>query len=428
VNKDELKRLVRKQRSFDDGAWDLLDRWGFEGEALDMAPDEEAVAYMLEKLAELDAATSGGRSRRQTEQHERDTVVVSLSEAELQRQAAFEEYAAFRAARAGGTRWFRDEVLRNRLLTADQARELIRSPAARFLEASSFEFAGGEIPLIGHHATLEGYERVEGDTDWQAQHRATVSVDPPGMTESVENMFDEAPQLAPRRPRFKDGTHGQALYYVNERGRPRKVSVWDRSLLERLRGLSEELVQEYRWEPAQSTMFVLTGEIPPIPPLKVTNHLKSTREIVDATTSVPRHIDATITITASPWVRTRTVRSNYRKAQIKVLGSSGGKPPSERNLTLFRFVIERIQSLSEPAAEAIASRAPGRARMPEGKELVREWNKTYPQWEYKTSVGDPYTRWFWKDFKRILKTIAVGPPYQGYRAAADRQSRQTDGS
>jgi hypothetical protein len=125
VNKDELKRLVRKQRSFDDGAWDLLDRWGFEGEALDMAPDEEAVAYMLEKLAELDAATSGGRSRRQTEQHERDTVVVSLSEAELQRQAAFEEYAAFRAARAGGTRWFRDEVLRNRLLTADQARELI---------------------------------------------------------------------------------------------------------------------------------------------------------------------------------------------------------------------------------------------------------------------------------------------------------------
>ena len=175
---------------------------------------------------------------------------------------------------------------------------------------------------------------------------------------------------------------------MNERGRPRKVSVWDRSLLERLRGLSEALAQEYRWESAQSTMFVLTAEIPAIPPLKVTNHLKFTEDIVDATTSVPRHIDATITITASPWVPARTVRSNYRKAQTRILGSSGGKPPSERNLTLSRFVIERIQSLSEPAAEAIASRAPGRAtRMPKGEELVGEWNEAQP------SVGVQDQRW-----------------------------------
>jgi hypothetical protein len=97
-------------------------------------------------------------------------------------------------------------------------------------------------------------------------------------------------------------------------------------------------------------------------------------------------------------------------------------------LTLFRFVIERIQSLSEPAAEAIASRAPGQARMPEGKKLVSEWNETHPQWAYKTSVGDLNTRQFWRDFKRIEKTIAVGPPYQGYRAAAARQPRQTDRS
>jgi hypothetical protein len=156
--------------------------------------------------------------------------------------------------------------------------------------------------------------------------------------------------------------------------------VWDRSLLERLRGLSDGLAQEYRWEPAQSTMFVLTREIPAIPPLKVTNSLKYTEDILDATTSVPRHIGATITITASPWVPTRSVTSNYRKAQTKILGSSGGKPPGEKNLKLFRFVIERIQPLSDPAAEAIALRAPGHVRMPEGTELVSEWNKTYPQW------------------------------------------------
>jgi hypothetical protein len=155
---------------------------------------------------------------------------------------------------------------------------------------------------------------------------------------------------------------------------------------------------------------------------------KSAKQLYPATTSGPTHIDATIFIVASPWVSTRTVTRAYRKVQTEILGSRGGKPPSEKNLTLFRFVIERMQSMSEPAAEAIASREPGHARMPEGKELVREWNKTYPQWKYKTSVGDPHTRWFWKDFKRILKTIAVGPPYQGYRAAADRQPGPTDGS
>lgn len=139
-------------------------------------------------------------------------------------------------------------------------------------------------------------------------------------------------------------------------------------------------------------------------------------------------LDATITVEASPWVSSKAVERLFRKAQVKVMGTSGGRPPGSKKLTLFRFVIERRQSLSEPAAKAIASRAPGHARMPEGKELVREWNKTYSQWEYKTEVGDPHTRWFWKDFKRILKTIAVGPPYQGYRAAAARQPRETDGS
>jgi hypothetical protein len=428
MNKEQLRRRVSKLRNLSEEGWELFDEEGYVEDALRQGFDEEQVNYLIEKYDKHNVAFGKTSVRRQTPDQESSEVPVSLSESELERKAASEEYAALRAAHEGGTRWFRDEVLRNRLLTAEQARDLIRSPAGRFLEENTFEFAGGDVPLVGHRATLEGYERGEGSRDWEVRHRATVSVDPPGITETVENMFDEALQHAPDRPRFKDGTHGQALYYVNERGRPRKVSVWDRSLLEQLRGLSEGLAQEYRWDPAQATMFVLTGEIPAIPPLKVTNHLKFTEDILDANTSVPRHIDATITITVSPWVRTRTVSSNYRKAQIKVLGSSGGKPPSERTLTLFRFVIERIQSLSEPAAEAIASRAPGHAKMPEGKELVREWNKTYPQWEYKTSVGDLNTRLFWRDFKRILKTIAVGPPYQGYRAAAARQPRETDGS
>jgi hypothetical protein len=66
--------------------------------------------------------------------------------------------------------------------------------------------------------------------------------------------------------------------------------------------------------------------------------------------------------------------------------------------------------------------------MPKGKVLVKEWNETHPELAYRTSVGEPETRRFWRDYNRIKKTIAVGPPYQGFRAAAARQPRQTDGS
>jgi hypothetical protein len=71
-------------------------------------------------------------------------------------------------------------------------------------------------------------------------------------------------------------------------------------------------------------------------------------------------------------------------------------------------------------------------KMPKGKVLVKEWNETHnethPEWVYRTSLGEPDTRRFWRDYNRIKKTIAVGPPYQSLHAAAARQSRQTDGS
>jgi hypothetical protein len=231
------------------------------------------------------------------------------------------------------------------------------------------------------------------------------------MTETVENTFYEAPQLAPKRPRNKDGTDGHALYFVNERGRARNVSVWDRSLLAQLRGLSEWLAQRYRWELAQSTMFVLTGEIPAVPPLKVTASLKFSEELFDATTTIPEYIDATINVTASPWVSSRTVTRAYRIAQTEVMGTSGGKPPGLKNLRLFRFVTARIEPSSARATRERLTSAPGRTRMPDGKRLVREWNEAHPRWAYKTSVGDPNTRLFWRDYNRIRRTIAVGPPY-----------------
>ena len=79
------------------------------------------------------------------------------------------------------------------------------------------------------------------------------------------------------------------------------------------------------------------------------------------------------------------------KAQIKVTGTSGGKALKSKNLTLFRFVTERVEPTSKT----------GRARMRNGKRLVSEWNKAHAEWAYETSVGDLDTRHFWRNQNRI---------------------------
>jgi hypothetical protein len=160
------------------------------------------------------------------------------------------------------------------LLTVQQARRLIRSPAAQHLETNSFEFGGGDIPLIGHHASLESYERESGGGK-EVQHRARISVHPSGKTETVETTFPEVPRPARRRLRENEGD-GQPLYFVNENGRYRYVCVWGGSVLERLRRLCQRLAEELRWELAQVAMFVLTGKIPAVPALKVERSFRST--------------------------------------------------------------------------------------------------------------------------------------------------------
>lgn len=421
MNETELKRRAEKRRKIPEEAWATLLEDGYVEAALERNFDEEAVDYILEKFDRYDAAFGRKVNRTQTADRERNAVTVSLSESELERKAAFEEYAATCAACEDGTRRFRNSVLGDRLLTAEQARALVRSPAAQFFKANYFEFREGDIRLIGHQATLVHYDREEGK-DGKGWHHATVYVDPPGISKTVEKPSYAVPRSAIKGPGRTDIGDGRALHYVNERGRARKVPVWDWSPLEQLRSLSEELAQRYRWEPAQSTMFVLTGEIPAVPALRVTKWFRSSEQILDDATWITEHLDATIDVTAAAWVPSTTVAKAYRKAQIEVLGSSGGKPPGQKNLRLFRFVTERMQPLSEAATDAGALKASGRTKMPLGKDLVREWNRAHPQWAYETSVGDLNTRLFWRDYKRIKKTIAVGPPYRRPRPATGLQS------
>src|SRR5215217_5837425 len=185
MTEEELKREARKRRIISEQQWAFLVNEGDVEIALERAFDEEMVQYIIDRFDKIRAAFSATRSLAKPEGRTKEVpATASLRLEESERHRAFEEYLAYAASFDRDLHRFRDRVLGGRLLTAEQARALVQSPAARFLGDHRFEFGGGDIPLTGHRATLECYERErEGQ---RVRHRATVSVDPPGTTETAE--------------------------------------------------------------------------------------------------------------------------------------------------------------------------------------------------------------------------------------------------
>jgi hypothetical protein len=185
--------------------------------------------------------------------------------------------------------------------------------------------------------------------------------------------------------------------------------VWSISLLGELRELDEILSERYRWQPAEAVWFVLSGDAPTVFALQVTRTFYSSMY----------HHHTLITIEASPWVSSKTVERAFRQSQIKTMGTKGGRPPSEKNIRLFRFVTERMEPLGLLEEGTRRAGAPEHARetelvanqwymkIPKTKDLVREWNAMYPEDSYEIGTGR-----FWRDYKRMRKTVAHGPPYQ----------------
>jgi hypothetical protein len=407
MNEEELKRRTKKRRDVSEEAWTYLRDRGYVEEALELPFDDhdQPVEYIIKEVDALAAASPGGGARRtQAIRSNRgpETVQVSLGASELARQGALEEYFAMCAACDFDVYRFRKKVLGEQLLSKDQAWDLLKSPAAALVETRFFESWG--IPIVGHTAEVKSYE--SDLLPWGRRHVATLTIDPPGITREVSmSPLPAGPHQHERRPlvlKFPDGESGVANH-----------EVWSVSLLGELREVGEKLHKRYRWHPAEAVWFVLTGETPAVPALTVTRYFPS---------SMHHHPDrdVLITIEASPWISSRSVARAFHEAQIKTLGSGAGSSAGEKNLTLLRFVIERTDPLGMLEAGSRIPKTPEKGKpteleliinlqyvkVPGGKELVKEWNELNPQWSY---GGD--TRRFWRDFNRIRKSVAIGPPY-----------------
>jgi hypothetical protein len=279
----------------------------------------------------------------------------------------------------------------------------LKSPAAAFLETRYFELWG--IPIVGHTAEVKSPDSEW--FPWGRRYVATLTIDPPGITREV-SMSPRPGGSHPekRRPlvlKFPDEESGVAIH-----------EVWSVSLLGELKEVGEKLHKRYRWHTAEAVWFVLTGETPAVPALTVTRYFPS---------SMNHHPDrdVLITIEASPWISSGSVARAFRKSQIETLGSSAGSSPGEKNLKLLRFVIEHTDPLGMLEAGSRLPKTPDHRRelelitnlqyvkVPEGKKLVNEWNEMYPKWSYGGN-----TKNFWRDFKRIRKSVAIGPPYAPY--------------
>ena len=427
MREEELYRRANERRTISEQSWAYLKAAQDVHDALEQPFDEEMVEYIIERFDHVRAGFAPARSHAKREGRTKEVpATASLRPEETERAAAFEEYLAYAANFDPNLHKFRDRVLGNRLLTAEQARAFVQSPAARFFGDPWFEFGGGSIPLTGHHATLQSIEHErEGQ---KVRHRAKVSVDPPGITENAERWTYEPAHKAIRPRPNDDIGNGEPLSFVDAEGRARTSWVWEKSLLDGLRRLSEKLAKRYLWENAQATMFVLTGEIPARPALRVSYEWKG----AGVGSRALKASQGLVTLEVAPWVSAKTVDRAYRAAQKRILRRHN-RPVQEKNLSLFRFVTQRLEptglfedgksrfpSGEEDMAEDELIRHGDYEKRPTGRELVREWD-AQPWVKRNGWTYGGNSRTFWRDYNKTRIRLAYSAP--PLRRSSGRRSK-----
>jgi hypothetical protein len=246
------------------------------------------------------------------------------------RAVVLSEYLAKMAAIDPEVVRLRDDLIGSELLSPEEARASLSSPATHYLSRGVWRVYG--IPAK-HKATLldESYGRTEdGPFHW-----VQVRTDPPGETHAV---FIPNPQSY------------DYLTYFAEDGRPKRVAFWPGSVLGNLRKLCKELTKVHPWDIDEAIWFVLTDEHPTVPPI---------RTRINSISVLGGRAYNTISLTVQLWVPPETVEAAYRQLQRQVIGGDIGRI-GEKNLNLLRFVTRR---------------ADGAGNLPKGSMLVTEWDR-----------------------------------------------------
>lgn len=322
--------------------------------------DLEPLIRVAKSLNTMDLKARGTRRRRKKVETSENSPIATpeVGQYERLRAVVLSEYLAKMAAINPEVVQFRSDVLAGELLTPEQARDFLSSPATRYLKREVWQTY--RIPAR-HIATLVDENR--GHTEDGPFHWVRLRTDPPGEEHTV---FIRNPQSY------------DSLYLGEDA--LRRITFWPGSVLGELRELCKELTKVHPWDIDQATWFLLTGETQFVRPIRARKQEEMWLTDGRAYT--------TISLTVQPWVPPEQVETVYRQLQKQVIGGAHGRV-SDKNLNLLRFVIER---------------ADGSGNLPKGEVLVKDWDKRWkhqrPEWCYGAD-----TRRFWRDFRNVQKSV-----------------------
>ena len=336
--------------------------------------DSEVEGYRLRLTSEARRLKTARRHaknlRPRKKVTERDRSVVELTPSDLARAKAFTLYVGELARSNRDLQHFRKEVLGGHIASRDEAIRFLKSHVLSYQPALYFRMHS--IPVFGHECHLEPTsEMFENDSTPQTR-RLTISWDGHERVEDVNRRLFSPDDQSPI----------EKLKVEIPKGGSHDITVWKRSVHDRLRELSEKLSRATPWRPGRAAWFVLTDQVPDIHPLWVTERSQVASDVGGS------FVYKRLTIQVEPWVSANTVLEVYRAAQQASLPGRNRKL-LPKNLELLSFAMER--RIGE-------SPSPWRT-------IMSDWNAEHPDAIYEDS------RRFQRDYKRALRAVTL-PEYE----------------
>jgi hypothetical protein len=259
---------------------------------------------------------------------------------------------------------FREDVLRNRMLTEDEAIEFLHSKALALLSPAEMEHLGE--PLLGHVGRLTSLRVGQLEDEHGVLRDAlfvTVVIDRSGrayrkspvLTKPLllQDEFNQDPKTWMLRSRG----HWEVEMQVPVYGRlgAERIQIFRESTLDDLRVLAELLADLYLWWPHEAAMFVLTGDPPWFVPI-------SSRYRAHGYSGAERAI---ITLEVEAWMPAETVARVYRARQRQI--TKGRMRSMGRPLEVFLFVSKKRRKSSKQLT---------------WRELTEQWDSDHPTQAY----------------------------------------------
>ena len=391
---------------------DLGDSWG----ALEDAVRRALRFWNGGRKEGLRSVQSGilGRSQDMREAEERDSGargVLDTRELVSDRTRAMTGAMSALFARIGDqipeVKEFREKVLPEGFLSADEAHALIASCAARTFSLSWFK--EWDVPLVGHHAKVldagpQGADFNPVD-DWM-----TIQVDPPGITKTVRYAFPKdgdsntrcvtrSRAIVPIHTYLPSESYGDHHY---------PPWLWPGSVVDELYDLSVELAGAFDWPMAafgglggtrprseSAAWFILTGEAPQVRPIDArwmqkhgSKHLKPQWRIQ---------------LTIPPWLPEEEVLQAFRILR-RQRPEGRQMPKTAKSLEVARFVWRR-------------DRHEGYRERPTWTRWVEQWNDEHPGHRFKTASH--FRTYFYRGVAAVTHLNLDSPNFERPRRHSD---------